>query len=169
MATGPLNVPDSLIQETPVISPLPFWQWNPAATGSPVPAGPRGWIPVTPVRTRSPSISVTYPTSTPGTSVMAFHVPGRPANGIPSARARGLPPGVRRCGSAALPPAPAAMAAAAQSGLATVLTSSPMPVISMLTVSPATSHGGGVMPSATPDGVPLAMMSPGSSVMASEM
>ena len=26
IATGPSNVPDSLIQETPVISPLPFWE-----------------------------------------------------------------------------------------------------------------------------------------------
>src|SRR5260370_221077 len=53
---------------------------------------------VTPVRTWLPSISVTYPTSTPGTSVMAFHGPGRPANGSPSPRARGLPPGVRSWG-----------------------------------------------------------------------
>ena len=26
IAIGPVNVPDSLIQETPVISPLPFWE-----------------------------------------------------------------------------------------------------------------------------------------------
>ena len=58
IATGPSNVPDSLIQETPVISPLPFWEWKPAATGSPVPAGPRGWMAVTPVRTPLPLISV---------------------------------------------------------------------------------------------------------------
>jgi hypothetical protein len=58
IATGPSNVPDSLIQETPVISPLPFWEWKPAATGSPVPAGPRGWMAVTPVRTLLPLISV---------------------------------------------------------------------------------------------------------------
>src|SRR6516165_8676712 len=99
IATGPSNVPDSLIQDTPVISPLPFWESKPAATGSPVFSGPRGWMAVTPVRTKLPSISVTYPTSTPRTSVMAFHRPGRPPNGIPSARARGLPPGVVRCGS----------------------------------------------------------------------
>src|SRR6516225_2677116 len=99
IATGPSNVPDSLIQETPVISPLPFWEWKPAATGSPVSSGPRGWMAVTPVRTKLPSISVTYPTSTPRTSVMAFHRPGRPPNGMPRARARGLPPGVVRCGS----------------------------------------------------------------------
>src|SRR6516225_4567276 len=99
IATGPSNVPDSLIQDTPVISPLPFWEWKPAATGSPVFSGPRGWMAVTPVRTLLPSISVVYPTSTPGTSVMAFHRPGRPPNGIPIERARGLPPGVVRCGS----------------------------------------------------------------------
>src|SRR5204862_1296119 len=99
IATGPSNVPDSLIQETPVISPLPFWEWKPAATGSPVPAGPRGWMAVTPVRTALPLIRVVYPTSTPGTSVMAFHRPGRPPKGIPRARARGLPPGVVWCGS----------------------------------------------------------------------
>ena len=28
IATGPSKVPDSLIQETPVISPLPFWEWK---------------------------------------------------------------------------------------------------------------------------------------------
>src|ERR1700735_3315106 len=38
MATGPENVPDSSIQDTPVISPLPFWEKKPAATGSPAPA-----------------------------------------------------------------------------------------------------------------------------------
>src|SRR6266566_4873974 len=54
---------------------------------------------VTPVRTALPSIRVVYPTSTPGTSVMAFHRPGRPPKGIPSARARGWPAGVVRCGS----------------------------------------------------------------------
>jgi hypothetical protein len=59
MATGPVNVPDSAIQETPVISPLPFWEWKPAATGTPAPARPRGWMAVTPVRTPVPSISVT--------------------------------------------------------------------------------------------------------------
>jgi len=51
IATGPPNVPDSSIQETPVISPLPFCEKNPAATGSPAPCGPRGWMAVTPVRT----------------------------------------------------------------------------------------------------------------------
>ena len=58
MATGPEKLPDSEIQDTPVISPLPFWEKKPAATGSAAPSGPRGWIAVTPVRTESPSISV---------------------------------------------------------------------------------------------------------------
>src|ERR1700722_2034026 len=89
MPTGPQNVPDSSIHDTPVISPLPFCAKNPAATGSPVPAGPRGWIAVTPVRTLSPEISVRYPTCTPGTSVMAFAAPVRPRRGMPRSLARG--------------------------------------------------------------------------------
>ena len=56
------------------------------------------WIAVTPVRTSSPSISVAYPTSTPGTSVRALLAPVMPAKGIPSARARGFPVGVSRIG-----------------------------------------------------------------------
>jgi hypothetical protein len=37
---------------------LPFWEKNPAATGSAAPAAPRGWMAVTPVRTDVPLISV---------------------------------------------------------------------------------------------------------------
>jgi hypothetical protein len=59
MAMGPENVPDSPIQATPVISPLPFWAWKPAATGSPGLAADRGWMAVTPVRMSLPSIRVT--------------------------------------------------------------------------------------------------------------
>ena len=51
IAIGPAAVPDSSIQETPVISPLPFREKKPAAHGSPGSARPRGWIAVTPVRT----------------------------------------------------------------------------------------------------------------------
>ena len=58
MPTGPANVPDSSIQEIPVISPLPFWEKNPAVTGSSAPARPRGWMAVTPVRTDWPWIRV---------------------------------------------------------------------------------------------------------------
>ena len=54
---------------------------------------PRGRIAVTPVRTLRPSarssISVTWPTVTPATSVMAFRGPGVPSNGTPRSRARG--------------------------------------------------------------------------------
>ena len=58
IAIGPAVVPDSSIQLTPVISPLPFREKKPAASGSPAPSLPRGWMAVTPVRTPSPSISV---------------------------------------------------------------------------------------------------------------
>ena len=45
---------------------------------------------MTPVRTRSPSIRVTCPTRTPGTSVIAFSGRGRtPPGAIPRSRARG--------------------------------------------------------------------------------
>ena len=98
MATGSENVPDSSIHETPVISPLPFWEKKPAATGSAAPAGPRGRMAVTPVRTESPRMMVAYPTCTPGTSVMAFQWPGVPPNGMPRDLARGLPKGVAACG-----------------------------------------------------------------------
>ena len=58
IATGPAKVPDSRIHDTPVISPFPFWEKKPAATGSAGLAAPRGWIAVTPVRTDVPRISV---------------------------------------------------------------------------------------------------------------
>ncbi len=98
MAIGSENVPDSSIHETPVISPLPFWEKKPAVTGSAAPAGPRGRMAVTPVRTESPRMMVAYPTCTPGTSVMAFQLPGVPPNGMPRDLARGLPKGVAACG-----------------------------------------------------------------------
>ena len=62
------------------------------------------WIAVTPVRTSSPSISVAYPTSRPGTSVMALFAPAVPAKGIPRARARGFPVGVSRIEYSAVMP-----------------------------------------------------------------
>ncbi len=37
----------------------------------------------------SPSMSVTWPTAKPGTSVMAFNAPVVPGKGIPSSRPRG--------------------------------------------------------------------------------
>lgn len=51
-------MPDSSIQDTPVTSPFPFWEKKPAVTGPAAPAGPRGWMAVTPVRTEWPWISV---------------------------------------------------------------------------------------------------------------
>jgi hypothetical protein len=58
MTIGSEKVPDSSIQDTPVISPLPFCEKKPAATASAAPSGPRGWIAVTPVRIESPRIRV---------------------------------------------------------------------------------------------------------------
>src|SRR5262245_60449215 len=89
--TGPSRKPISSIQWVPVMSPLPFRAKKPAkqrlSAASPF---PRGRMAVTPVRTEAPSMSVTWPTSTPGTSVMAFRRPGAPnANGIPRSRPRG--------------------------------------------------------------------------------
>ncbi len=89
-STGPSSQPDSASQAKPVISPLPFSAKCPAKQGWRASwPRPRGRTAVTPVRTSSPSIKVTWPTSTPGTSVMASSAPGRPkSNGTPNARAR---------------------------------------------------------------------------------
>ncbi len=96
--TGPSSKPDSSIQVVPVISPLPLSANQPANTGS-ADALPRGRTAVTPVRTGpvptfnspSPLMIVTWPTSTPLTSVMALSGPGVPSKGMPRPRARGLP------------------------------------------------------------------------------
>src|SRR5687767_2075946 len=93
---GPSMKPDSLIQLMPVMSPLPFWLYVAANTASQLPRG-RGSMAVTPVRIGplpgtsfpSPSTSVTCPTATPATSVMAFIGPVCPGNGIPKSRPRG--------------------------------------------------------------------------------
>jgi hypothetical protein len=53
---------------------------------------------VTPVRTDALSIRVAYPTSTPGTSVIAFHRPGVPSKPMPNAQARGFSAGVAAWG-----------------------------------------------------------------------
>ena len=97
MSTGVSSTPDSSTQCVPVMSPLPFPMAN-AANAPWRPFLPRGWIAVTPVRigplptlrAPSPEISVTVPTSTPATSVMALLAPGVPSNGTPRSRARGL-------------------------------------------------------------------------------
>src|SRR5512134_2102047 len=86
---GPSRNPPSSTQAEPVISPFPLKGNQPAKTGS-CPCEPRGWMMVTPVRADSSSITVAYPTVTPGTSVIALYSPGVPSNGIPRSRARGL-------------------------------------------------------------------------------
>src|SRR5665647_3120802 len=96
MSTGPSSMPDSSIHVVPVISPLPLSVNHPANTVSPRRC-PRGRIAVTPVRTGPlpttrfplPLMSVTSPTSTPATSVIALYLPGVPSKGTPRSRARG--------------------------------------------------------------------------------
>ena len=78
---GVVRQPDSRIHSSPVSSPLPLRRWQPANSGS---NPSRGITTVTPVRTGplprrsgpSPSISVTLPTRTPSTSVIASSGPG---------------------------------------------------------------------------------------------
>src|SRR5215813_2739096 len=88
MSTGPSRNPDSSTQVVPVISPLPFCEYQAANEKRCIEAAPRGSTAVTPVRTGPlpttslplPSINVVCPTSTPSTSVMAFSGPGVPSN-----------------------------------------------------------------------------------------
>ena len=51
IVTGRVMAPTSAIMWVPVISPLPFWLWKPANTGSRQRLGGRGRMAVTPVRT----------------------------------------------------------------------------------------------------------------------
>src|SRR6516164_5883900 len=96
--TGPSRKPDSSTQWVPVISPLPFCEYQPANEKRSIDAVPRGSTAVTPVRigplpTTSlplPSMSVVCPTRTPSTSVMAFKGAGVPSKGTPRSRARTL-------------------------------------------------------------------------------
>src|SRR5690348_13714745 len=82
MNIGPSRKPPSSIHVVPVISPLPLMENHDANTGS-LDVLPRGSTAVTPVLTGplpttrgpSPEISVVNPTSTPATSVIAFHCP----------------------------------------------------------------------------------------------
>jgi hypothetical protein len=88
--------PDSVIQVVPVISPLPFREYQLAKTG--LLFRPRGKIAVTPVRTGPfpriffpcPEMMVLYPTSTPFTSVMALNLPVVPIKGMPRSLALGF-------------------------------------------------------------------------------
>ena len=83
-AIGVVNVPESRIHSRPVSSPLPLIVCEAAKSGS---GG--GMTTVTPVRTLSPSISVVWPTATPGTSVIALAGPvGSVPSSIPRSRAR---------------------------------------------------------------------------------
>ena len=95
--TGPSRNPDSSTQVVPVISPLPFCEYQPANDGLAIESRPRGRTAVTPVRTGpwpttslpSPEMIVECPTVTPATSVIALPAPGVPSNGTPRSRARG--------------------------------------------------------------------------------
>src|SRR5439155_23204092 len=87
--TGPSRKPDSSTHVVPVISPLPFWEYQPAKEKRCMEANPRGSTAVTPVRTGPlpttslplPEIRVVWPTSTPSMSVIAFSGPGAPSKG----------------------------------------------------------------------------------------
>ena len=84
MAMTPPSMPDSRTHSRPVSSPLPLSRWQPAKTGSVQTSSAWGTTTVTPVRTGpcpttsgpSPSMSVVWPTRTPGTSVIASCSPG---------------------------------------------------------------------------------------------
>src|SRR5438874_1243766 len=108
--TGPSRKPDSSTQVVPVISPLPFCEYQPANEKRCMEASPRGSTAVTPVRTGPlptvslplPEIRVVWPTSTPSMSVIAFSGPGAPSKGTPRSRARARPLGGFVRGSAAV-------------------------------------------------------------------
>src|SRR6056297_1955808 len=93
---GPETMPTSSMIQLPVISPVPLIIARPAVTLRDM-SRPSGRMAVTPVRTGplpgtttpSPSMSVTWPTSTPSTSVMELSGPGVPSKGTPRSRARG--------------------------------------------------------------------------------
>src|SRR4029077_9167647 len=78
--TGPSRNPDSSTQVVPVISPLPFCEYQPANEKRSMEWLPRGSTAVTPVRTGPlpttslplPEMSVVCPTRTPSTSVIAL-------------------------------------------------------------------------------------------------
>jgi len=94
--TGPQRNPDSSSQCVPVISPLPLNEKCPAHTGVARGCLPRGRMAVTPVRICGPPsavarrLRVVKPTSTPGTSVIAFQGPGMPGSGRARERARAV-------------------------------------------------------------------------------
>ena len=77
--------PSSMICVAPASLPKPLATDSPAGTLSRNREPPCGTMAVTPVRTLSPERSVTCPTLTPATSVMAFSGPG---DNMPGARSR---------------------------------------------------------------------------------
>src|SRR6266704_1207265 len=109
---GTSSAPCVSIQMLPVISPVPFITQVAAGTLSRHRSPPCGRIAVTPVRTGpfpgtsfpAPRLSVTCPTRTPFTSVMASSGPGasRPMT-IPSSRTRRRGPSASARGAAGAP------------------------------------------------------------------
>jgi len=82
--------PSSSTCVAPANLPKPLPTANPAGTLFWKRLPPCGRITVTPVRMPEPSTSVTCPTRTPSTSVMAFKAPGRSTPGAtPMSRPRG--------------------------------------------------------------------------------
>ena len=89
---GVSSSPSSRSCVTPNNFPKPFPTCSAAGTRSKKGFPPCGRIAVTPVRTRSPSTTVTCPTRTPATSVMALCAPVLKIPGAtPSSRARARP------------------------------------------------------------------------------
>ena len=88
--TGVSSSPSSRTWVTPSSLPNPLPTCIAAGTRSRKTLPPCGRMAVTPVRTRSPSRTVAWPTSTPSTSVIALCGPGMKMPGaIPRSRARG--------------------------------------------------------------------------------
>ena len=87
---GVSSSPNSRTCVTPCSLPNPLPTYTAAGTRSRNGLPPCGRIAVTPVRMRSPSRTVTCPTRTPGTSVIALSGPGSmmPTT-TPASRARG--------------------------------------------------------------------------------
>src|SRR5947207_14026240 len=76
--TGPSRKPDSSTHVVPVISPLPFWEYQPTTETRCMEANPRGSTAATPVRT-GPLTTTSWPT-TATTVVAPSRTPESPAN-----------------------------------------------------------------------------------------
>ena len=87
---GVSSSPSSATCVTPTSLPNPLPTWIAAGTRSRKRFPAWGTMAVTPVRIESPSRTVVWPTSTPGTSVIALAGPvGSVPGATPSSRARG--------------------------------------------------------------------------------